>query len=111
VVFDAVGRSSFARCRGLLKPGGLYVPTDLGPHWQNPVYALCTSKIGSRKVLFPIPKYTREAILFFRELVEVGALRAVIDRRYPLEQIVEAYRYVETERKTGNVVITVTQAP
>lgn len=107
VVFDAVGKSSFSRCRRLLKRGGVYIASDLGFLFQNPIYALLTPKIGSKKVIFPIPRHSKRDIAFFKELVEAGKLKAVIDRRYPLEQIVEAYRYVETGQKTGNVVIEV----
>ena len=56
----------------------------------------------------PIPKYTKENVLFIKELIEAGKYRAVIDRRYPLDQVVEATKYVETQQKTGNVVLTVT---
>ncbi|HZA60216.1 MAG TPA: NAD(P)-dependent alcohol dehydrogenase, partial [Actinomycetota bacterium] len=106
-VFDAVGKLSFKRCRGSLKPGGIYGSTDLGPYWQNPFLALWTSRIGNKKVLFPIPRYTKRDALFLKELIEAGKYRAVIDRRYPLEDVVEANRYVETGQKTGNVVLTV----
>jgi NADPH:quinone reductase-like Zn-dependent oxidoreductase len=107
VVFDAVGKLSFKRCKGSLKPGGSYGSTDLGPYWQNPFLALWTSRIGEKKVLFPIPRYRKQDVLFVKELVEAGTYRAVIDRRYPLEDVVEASRYVETGQKTGNVVLTV----
>jgi len=106
-VFDAVGKLSFKRCRSSLKPGGIYCSTDLGPYQQNPFLALWTSRVGDRKVLFPIPRYTKEDVRFIKDLVETGAYRAVIDRRYPLEEIVEAHRYVETGRKVGNVVLTI----
>jgi NADPH:quinone reductase-like Zn-dependent oxidoreductase len=106
IVFDAVGKSSFFHCKQLLKPGGIYVSTDLGFLSQNIFLALLTPIIGGKKVLFPIPKDRKEDIVFLRELIEAGKYRAVIDRRYPLEQIVEATRYVETGEKTGNVVIT-----
>ena len=106
-IFDAVGKLSFKRCRASLKPGGIYGSTDLGPYWQNPFLALWTSRIGDKKVLFPIPRYTKQDVLFVKELIEAGNYRAVIDRRYPLEDVVEANRYVETGQKTGNVVLTV----
>jgi NADPH:quinone reductase-like Zn-dependent oxidoreductase len=107
VVIDAVGKSSFFRCKNLLKEGGVYISTDLGFLSQNPFLALWTRFIGKKRVLFPIPKDSKEDIAFLKELIEAGKYKAVIDRRYPLEQIVEAYRYVETGQKTGNVVITV----
>src|ERR1700694_2746396 len=105
VIFDAVGKLSFSRCKGSLKPGGAYVATD--GLW-NIFLALWTSRIGDKKVLFPIPPhYTKETVLLLKELIEAGKFRAVIDRCYPLEDVVEATRYVETEQKTGNVVLTV----
>jgi NADPH:quinone reductase-like Zn-dependent oxidoreductase len=106
-IFDAVGKLSFKRCRGSLKPGGIYGSTDLGPYWQNPFLALWTSRIGDKKVLFPIPRYTKKDVVFVKKLIEAGEYRAVIDRRYLLEDVVEANRYVETGHKTGNVVLTV----
>ena len=108
VVLDAVGKSSFGRCRRLLRPRGIYLSTDLGPLSQNPFLALITPLFGGRKVMFPIPKKPdREMARYFKELIESGAFKPVIDRRYPLDQIVEAYRYVETGQKIGNVVISV----
>jgi NADPH:quinone reductase-like Zn-dependent oxidoreductase len=109
VVIDAVGKSSFGRCKRLLKPRGIYLSTDLGPLSQNPVLALLTPLLGGRKVKFPIPvqRDQREIANHLRGLLESGAFKPLIDRRYPLDQIVEAYRYVETGRKLGNVVISV----
>jgi NADPH:quinone reductase-like Zn-dependent oxidoreductase len=107
VVFDAVGKHSFSRCKGSLKRGGAYVATD---GFQNLVLALWTSRIGDKKALFPIPpRYTKSNVLFLKGLVEAGKYRPVIDRIYPLEEVVEATRYVETEQKTGNVVLTVSR--
>jgi NADPH:quinone reductase-like Zn-dependent oxidoreductase len=105
VVIDAVGKSSYFRCNRLLKPGGVYFSTDLGFLAQNIPLALWTPILCRRKVKFPIPKDSKTDIEFFRELIEAGEYRAVIDRRYPLEQIIEATRYVETGQKAGNVVI------
>jgi NADPH:quinone reductase-like Zn-dependent oxidoreductase len=107
VVLDAVGKSSFGRCKRLLKPGGIYLSTDLGPLSQNPILALVTPLFGGKKVMFPIPKDEPEMVRYFKALIESGAFRPLIDRRYRLDDIVEAYRYVETGQKIGNVVISV----
>jgi NADPH:quinone reductase-like Zn-dependent oxidoreductase len=105
VIFDAVGKHSFRRCQGSLNRGGFYLATDL---WQNLVLALWTSRIGDKRVVFPIPpRYTKKDVLFLKQLIEAGKYRAVIDRCYPLEQVIEATRYVETGQKTGNVVLTI----
>ncbi|MHB1244086.1 MAG: NAD(P)-dependent alcohol dehydrogenase [Gaiellaceae bacterium] len=107
VIFDAVGKHSFRRCRRSLKPDGTYIETDLGFMWHVPLLALLTRWIGNKRVTLPIPKYTKQDILLLKELLEAGEYRAVIDRTYPLEDVVEATRYVETGQKTGNVVLTV----
>ena len=104
VIFDAVGKHSFGRCRDSLNPGGIYLATD-GLH--NLLLAQWT-RFGDKKVIFPIPpRYTKQDVLFLKGLMEAGQYRAVIDRRYPLAEVVEANRYVDTEQKTGNVVLTV----
>ncbi|MGW1777948.1 NAD(P)-dependent alcohol dehydrogenase [Streptomyces sp. NPDC002143] len=106
-VFDAVGKSTFGRCRRLLKPGGLYLSSELGPWAQNVFLPLVTPLFRGRKVKFPFPRQDQEIVRHLRDLIETGDFRPVIDRRYPLERIVDAYRYVETGQKIGNVVITV----
>jgi NADPH:quinone reductase-like Zn-dependent oxidoreductase len=106
VVFDAVGKTSFRRCRHSLKPGGLYAETDLGFLWHVPLLALLTRRLGDKKVKLGITRYTKEDVLFLKRLIEAGEYRAVIDRTYPLEDVVEATKYVETGQKTGNVVLT-----
>jgi NADPH:quinone reductase-like Zn-dependent oxidoreductase len=106
-VFDTVGKSSFSRCKPLLKPGGIYISSELGYMAQNPILALVTPIIGNKKVMFPIPKHSDENIVLFKKLIEAGKFKGVIDRCYPLEEIVEAYKYVEAGQKVGNVVITV----
>jgi NADPH:quinone reductase-like Zn-dependent oxidoreductase len=107
VVLDAVGKSTFGRCKRLLKPGGSYLSSDLGPWWQNLVLPLATRLVGGKRVKFPFPRQGQEIVEYLRELIESGQFRPIIDRRYPLDQIVDAYRYVETGQKIGNVVIDV----
>jgi len=105
VIFDSVGKQSFRRCRDSLKRGGFYVATD---HLHNLVLAMWTARIGDKRVLFPLPpRFTKEDVVFLKDLIDAGKYRAVIDRRYPLEQVVEATKYVETKQKTGNVVLTI----
>ena len=105
VILDAVGKLSFRRCRRSLQPNGIYLPTD---GFANLMWALVTSRSHGKKVLFQIPpRQTKEDVLFLKELIETGRYRPVIDRRYRLEDVIEAARYVETEQKTGNVVLTV----
>jgi len=110
VVFDAVGKSSFGACRRLLRDGGVYVSTDLGPKAQNPMLALAgpvLRTLNAKRVAFPLPRANREVIEFLRARLERGDLTPVIDRTYLLDEIVAAFRYVETGRKTGNVVVRV----
>jgi len=105
VIFDAVGNLAFARCKASLKAGGVFLPTD---GLKNLALAAWTARVGDRKVVFKLPpKFTKQDVLFLKGLMEAGKYRAVIDRRYPLEQVVEATRYVELHEKTGNVVLTV----
>ena len=106
VIFDAVGKHSFRRSRGSLKPGGSYLATD---GLRNLLLALRPWRRQGKKVRFPSSMPTKKDILFIKELIETGKYRPVIDRTYPLEQVVEATKYVETEQKTGNVVLTVSR--
>jgi NADPH:quinone reductase-like Zn-dependent oxidoreductase len=105
VILDAVGKQSFRRCRGSLRPGGIYLPTD---GLANLIWALLTRRSRDKKVLFQIPpRQSKQDVLFLKKLIEAGRYRPVIDRTYPLERVVDATRYVETEQKTGNVVLAV----
>ena len=105
VVFDAVGKLSFMYCRGSLEPDGVYLPTD---GWLNIALVLWPARLGAKRVASSIPPhYTQKDVVFLKELIEGGKYRAVVGRTYPLEDVVEATKYVETGQKTGNVVLTV----
>lgn len=106
-VLDAVGKTSFFQCRQLLKPKGVFAATDLGPWWQNVILAVWASLTGSGRVVFPTPRPDRSFIEFLKARLQAGEFHAVIDREYPLRDIAEAYRYVESEQKVGIVVIRV----
>lgn len=108
VVFDAIGKTSFVRTRRSLARGGTYVDTDLGFMWHVPLLMLAT-RWNDRKVKLGITRYAKDDLLLLKTLMEAGTYRAVIDRTYPLEDFLEATRYVETGQKTGNVVLTVTE--
>lgn len=104
-VLDAVGKTTYFRCRRLLKQGAIFATTDLGPWWQNLLLSIWSSMMGRNRVVIPLPKNGRAFVESLKASMEAGDFRAVIDRHYPLEDIVEAYRYVETGQKTGVVVI------
>jgi len=110
-VFDMVGKSSFFKCYQLLKPAGVYISSDLGYMAQNIYLPLITSLIktviGNRIIIMPMPVDIRGSLLLIKKLMEQGEFKSVIDREFQLEQIVEAYRYVEKRHKTGNVVIAI----
>jgi len=107
VVLDAVGKHSFFRSRGSLVPGGLYVATD---RLYNFPLAFLTRWFGRRRVMFDVRGYEREDVALLQELLEAGEYTPVIDRTYPLEQVVEATHYVESWQKTGNVVLRLDRA-
>lgn len=104
-IFDAVGKTSFGACKPLLEKKGIYISTELGKGGQNVFLALFTPLFGGRKVKFPIPLPKKEDMVFLAKLAEMGEFKPVIDRTYALSEIVEAYRYVESGQKTGNVVL------
>ena len=105
IIFDAVNKSSFSRCRSSLKQRGIYLATF--PTLAFLFQMLRTSMTGGKRAVGGEASEKAEDLVFLKELVEAGELKSVIDRRYPLEQIVEAHRYVEAGHKKGHVVITV----
>jgi len=107
VIFDAVGRHSFPRGRRALKPGGVYATADLGFLYHVPLVALGTRFVGSRRAKLAIGRYRKEDLLVVKELVDEGKYRPVIDRTYPMNDVIVATRYVESEQKVGNVVLTI----
>ncbi|MEB8347047.1 NAD(P)-dependent alcohol dehydrogenase [Flavobacteriaceae bacterium KMM 6898] len=106
-IFDAVGKSTFGKCKPLLKEKGIYISSELGPYSQNLYYAFSTSISNNKKVIFPLPYSTQNTIPFIIELLKKEKFRPVIDREYLLEDICKAYEYVLKGEKTGNVIINV----
>jgi len=104
-VFDAVGKSTFTRCKKLLNPKGIYISSELGPYIQNPFLAIFTPLTGGKKVIFPFPRDIKSSLTFINMLIEKGKFQAVIDKSYPMEQAIDAYKYVASGQKTGNVLI------
>jgi NADPH:quinone reductase-like Zn-dependent oxidoreductase len=104
VVLDAVGKHTFLRCRRSLARDGIYITTDPGFLWHDALVS-----VFARRAKLGIVRYRREDILELSALLERGDYRPVIDRTYPLENVVDAHRYVDTHQKTGNVVLTVRQ--
>ena len=105
-IFDAVGKSTFGKCKPLLKEKGIYISSELGPYAQNLFYSLLAS-ITNKKVIFPIPYNKQKTIPFITSLLEKGIYKPIIDREYTLEDISAAYGYVIEGQKTGNVIINI----
>lgn len=105
VVFDAVGKSTFAKCKPILKNNGVYISTELGPHLQNPFFALIAPFTKGKKVLFPLPTITKDDVAFLLDLVQKGVFTPLVDKTYSLDAIRSAHEHVETGMKIGNVLI------
>lgn len=104
-IFDAVGKSSFPACKHLLMPKGIYISSELGPNAQNLYLPMITWFKGGKRVIFPLPIGCRRSILFMAKLLEKGEFKPVIDRTYSTEEVREAYKYVASGEKTGNVIL------
>jgi NADPH:quinone reductase-like Zn-dependent oxidoreductase len=104
-VLDAVGKSTFSKCKHLLLPKGIYVSSELGPNAQNLYLPLITKLKGGKRVVFPLPINCKRSIIFLTELLETGKFKGVVDKVYQPEQIMEAYNYVLSGQKTGNVIL------
>lgn len=108
-IFDAVGKSSFRKCKPLLTKKGIYISTELGKNGVNVLLAFTTPLWKGRRLLFPIPTINKQDVIFLRDMAETNQFRPVIDRIYNFNQIVEAYKYVETGQKTGNVILKIAE--
>lgn len=105
LIFDAVGKSSYSQCKPLLIKKGIYASTELGRNGANVFLALFTPLLFGKKVIFPIPTIHRGDVLFLKQLAEEGLFKPVVDREYTMDQIVEAYQYVDSGQKTGSVIL------
>lgn len=105
-IFDAVGKSSFKKCKPLLKENGIYISSEPGEHFRNLFLAVFSPLLGGKKVIFPLPSDIKGSINFVKQLIKDNQYKAIIDRKYTLDTIDEAYRYVLSGHKSGNVLIT-----
>ncbi|MBT8183994.1 MAG: NAD(P)-dependent alcohol dehydrogenase [Eudoraea sp.] len=106
-IFDAVGKSTFGKCKRLLKKGGLYISSEMGPYAQNIFYAFYTSVfVSKKKVRIPVPYPVKQSMPYIIDALENMNYTPLIDREYPLDQISDAYSYVIKGQKTGNVIVT-----
>ena len=104
-IFDAVGKSTFGKCKPILKNHGIYISSELGPYWQNPLLALMAPFMRGKKVKFPLPFSIQRSMAFINELLEKEQFKPLIDRRYPIDEITNAFEYVMCGQKKGNVII------
>ncbi len=104
-VFDAVGKSTFAKCKPLLTSKGVYISSELGPNAQNLYLPLITRLKGGKRVIFPFPSSCKRSVLLMTELMAQQKFKGVIDRVYSLEKVADGYNYVISGQKTGNVIL------
>lgn len=104
-ILDTVVKSSFYKCEPLLKPKGIYVSSELGPNAQNLYLPLLTKIKGGKRVIFPIPSNCKKSLEFMSKILSERKFKPIIDKVYTPDQIKEAYTYVASGQKTGNVII------
>jgi NADPH:quinone reductase-like Zn-dependent oxidoreductase len=104
-IFDTAGKSRFTFCRPLLLPGGAYISSEPGPMAENLFMALAKPLMGSKKVIFPVPSKPLETLILVKKLIEEGMFKAVIDKTYALEEIIDAFEYVQSGQKIGSVIL------
>jgi NADPH:quinone reductase-like Zn-dependent oxidoreductase len=110
-VFDAVGKSTFGKCKRILTPKGIYISSELGPWSQNIFFALIGLFSKGKKVIFPIPTHIDRSYEYVRGLIEKGQFKPLIDRSYPMTEAADAYRYVMSGEKVGNVILDLKENP
>lgn len=105
LIIDAVGKSGFGKCKHLLNEDGIYISSELGPGFENLYLPFITKITGGKRVIFPIPFNIKRSLLLIRDLLVSSEFKPVIDRIYSLDEITEAFTYVDSGQKTGNVLI------
>ena len=105
-VFDAVGKSTFWECKLIMKPNAIYLSSELGPYWQNPLLASVAPLMTGKKVKFPLPFSIQRSMAFINELIEKDKFKPLIEKRYPFSEIRSAFKYVMSGQKKGNVILT-----
>jgi NADPH:quinone reductase-like Zn-dependent oxidoreductase len=106
-IFDAVGKSTFGKCKPLLKEKGIYISSELGPNGENVLFAIFTHFFGDKKVIFPIPMDCKKTVLMIKKLIEKKKFKPLIDKKYTFEEIIDAYEYVRKGKKVGNVILNI----
>lgn len=109
-VFDAVGKSRFPKVKSILKPHGTYISSELGPNWENLWLAIFAPVMGPKKVVFPVPSEILMSMKKIQNLVLANKFKPLIDEKsFDLAQIREAFEYVASGQKTGNVILKIAQ--
>lgn len=103
-ILDAVGKSSFGVCKKLLRPGGKYMSSELGPGNEN-LYLPLFTRWRKKRMVFPLPTDIKATLHYIAPLLASGHYKPVIDRYYKLDQIRDAFDYVNSGQKTGNVLL------